>query len=468
MPRFLTSAAILALIFFVWGGATVRYQKFPWSVINPIEQEIKAFIQGDVSENTKISEKIANDLSLRPSRQLFDYASNNSRVYLDIKIPELKDRRVPPGLYLSRKNQHLEGYRFIFGTFDFTAHLHGGILLDQQNRVVNTWVVDEDAIKAAVQADSAKTGSKQKYQPPARRLPQGVEIFPDGSIVFNDGDRGNGMHRLDRCGRYIWTTPGRFHHVIDFNQDDGTIWTFGAGDMMQLDPETGTVLRSITLGELHSANPGLSLFSVRRDLSNGVWHYDPIHKNDIESLSGADALNYPLFEQGDLLVSHRATNLLFVFDPDTLKVKWWRAGQTRRQHDPDWQADGSITVFDNNLRENYGDNWDGYLPDDDTVRYSRIWKIQPEQFSAEIIYDGKLDNMYSGERSKHQVLPNGNILITSAHQGRILEVTPEGNTVYEFLNRYDDKQNLILSEAKWLPGNYFDVDFSDRSQCNEK
>ena len=274
------------------------------------------------------------------------------------------------------------------------------------------------------------------------------------------------MHRMDRCGRYTWSTLGHFHHAITLDSDDGSIWSFGSEDMMQLDPNSGAVLNTISLTDVRQANPDLSIFSPRRDLGNGKWHYDPIHKNDIESLSGDHAQNFRDFNQGDLLVSHRATNLLFVFDPDTLEVKWWRAGQTRRQHDPDWQDTGVITVFDNNLRENYAENWDGYLPDGERERYSKIWEINPGNFSAKIIYDGEVDNMYSGERSKHQVLPNGNILITSAHEGRVLEVTPDGQTVFEFLNTYDDEQNLILSEAIWLPPDYFSEDLSDTSACD--
>jgi hypothetical protein len=464
--RFLKFAVIFFVVSFLWGTVSARYQKFPWSIIHPVEQEIREFIQGDTSENTKITEKIANDLSLRPSRQLFDYATDNSRLYKEITIPGLKERRALPILFSPGNDRRQDGYRFIFGSFDFTTHLHGGILLDRNNTVVNTWVVDEEAIKQVIQSATDRDGIERKYKPAARRLPQGVEVLPDGSIIFNDGDRGNGMHRLDRCGRYTWSTTGYFHHSIDLNPDDGTLWTFGPGDMMQLDPETGSILRSISLGDVQFANSGLSLFGVRRNLDSGVWDYDPIHKNDIEPLSRTDASGFTGFEPGDLLVSHRATNLIFVFDPDTLKVKWWRAGQTRRQHDPDWQGDGSITVFDNNLRENYGENWDGFLPDGSNTRYSRIWKFYPDRLSAEIIYDGIQDNMYSGERSKHQMLPNGNILITSAHQGRVLEVSPEGDTVFEFLNRYDEKQNLILSEAKWLPPDFFNIDFSDSSACH--
>ena len=465
MLRFPVIALGSALLFFAWGVATAQFKWFPWSLIAPIEQEIREFVQGDASEQTGITEKLANDLSIRPSRQLFDYQPNPSRDYVEFPIPRLKDRRDAPRLFVNDNGGYLKGYRFIFGSFDFDTHLHGAILLNPDNELVNYWVVDEDHIKKTIQAERADNPDVAKYKPAARRLPQGVIVMRDGSIVFNDGDRGNGMHRMDRCGKTMWTSTGHYHHSITLDQDDQTLWTFGPQDMMQLDPESGAILKTISLEQLHRANPDLSVFTMRRDLSNGVWHYDPIHKNDIESLTNEHLSSFPQFERGDLLVSHRSSNLVFVFDPDTLKIKWWRAGQTRRQHDPDWQNDGSITIFDNNLKENFSEEWDGALPDLPQGRFSRIFKLFPQTYGAEIIYDGEADDMYSGERSKHQILPNGNILMTSAHQGRILEVTGQGETVFELINQYDQSQSLILSEAIWLPPNYFQVDFADREGC---
>jgi hypothetical protein len=272
---------------------------------------------------------------------------------------------------------------------------------------------------------------------------------------------------MDRCGKTVWSTIGHFHHAVTFNKDDSTIWTFGPGDMMQLDPDTGHVLREISLNQLFEENPETTIFSVRRHLANGGWHYDPIHKNDIEALPQAYASQFPEFNAGDLVVSHRSSNLIFVFDPESLKIKWWRSGQTRRQHDADWQGDGSISVFDNNLRDTGLSAIQGKSNDGEDSRFSKIWKIKPGNYEAKILYDGSKDNMYSGERSKHQILPNGNILITSAHQGRVIEVTADGRTVFEFLNTYDEKQNLIVSEAIWLPLGFFDVKPGNWQQCSQ-
>jgi hypothetical protein len=175
------------------------------------------------------------------------------------------------------------------------------------------------------------------------------------------------------------------------------------------------------------------------------------HTNDVEPLTVKMAKSFPQFSAGDLLISMRSINLLFVLDPNSLKVKWWRIGQTRRQHDPDWQLDGSITVYDNNMHRNT----------------SRITRINPADYSAEILYDGVKEDFYSRIRGKHQVLPNNNILITISQQGRVLEVTNSGEVAFEFLNPYRSKNNakLLISEARYLPINYFT--FKEAPKCKE-
>jgi hypothetical protein len=148
-----------------------------------------------------------------------------------------------------------------------------------------------------------------------------------------------------------------------------------------------------------------------------------------------------MFEIGDLLLSFRTLNLVAVVDPDDRRVKWWSQGPWIGQHDPDFTSDGKISVYNNNTGRGR----------------SEIIKIDPgsgsvsnELFSGDVVFRSE----YMG---KHQYLPNGNILIVVPGEGRVLEVTANGEMVMEFNNLSSDSAefNEIVNNGYWLQADYF-------------
>lgn len=143
---------------------------------------------------------------------------------------------------------------------------------------------------------------------------------------------------------------------------------------------------------------------------------------------------------------------MFVLDPRTLRIKWWRIGPWDRPHDPDWGDDGRITVYSNNER-GVGD-------------YSKIVAIDPETYDAEVLLDGADHDFYSGLNGNHDMTADGGILATSSLQGRIFEVDAEGRLVFDFINLYDGEagETLHVSDATFLPPGFFDA--ARRPDCN--
>jgi hypothetical protein len=267
----------------------------------------------------------------------------------------------------------------------------------------------------------------------------GIEALPDGSIVFNF-DAGESLVKMDRCGKIRWKLGDGIHHSV-FRAEDGTFWVPLGNSIAQISPE-GKRLQFINPAKMIRDNELLGLFYIP-DLYNPM-----IHPNDVEVLSSKDAPAFPLFEAGDVLYSMRDVNLVMVFDPDTREVKWWQHGPWLRQHDPDFLPDGTISILNNRM---------GY-------QYSNIMTIDPVTRKTKVIYESRNDpRFFTALRGKHQHLANGNVLITSTHEGRAFEVTPEGEIVWQYINRYDATRTAVISQANRYDRDYFTV--ADWSDC---
>ncbi|MFB6375146.1 MAG: arylsulfotransferase family protein, partial [Bradymonadaceae bacterium] len=64
---------------------------------------------------------------------------------------------------------------------------------------------------------------------------------------------------------------------------------------------------------------------------------------------------------------------------------------------------------------------------------SRIMHFDPTTHEVEWVYDGSAKRPFGSDvLGSQQMLPNGNVLITSSREGRIFEVSPSGRVVWEF------------------------------------
>lgn len=302
-------------------------------------------------------------------------------------------------------------------------------------------------------------------RPSHRKFVHGFEILPDGSIIFTF-DGSISLQRFNACGERQWSTPGDFHHAVTLDDIGETIWTFEGNltdsAFAQVDVDDGAVLRRIPILDVVAANPKTDVLEIRKLHGNdsnansrnteGKWQEDPFHFNDVDPLPAALVESFPGFEAGDLLVSARSLNLVFVLDPDTLEIKWWRSGAVQRQHDPDWLPSGEILVFNNRMSRDY----------------SEILTINPATMEVNTLLDGRDLDFYTRIRGKSQLIDSGNLLVTSPQQGRAFEVTDAGETALEFINIKSDSDDTsyVISEIRWLPLDFFKEDTWTCAQQN--
>jgi hypothetical protein len=311
-------------------------------------------------------------------------------------------------------------------------------LIDRDGEIVHEWRVDPSELFP----ESPTTRRA------VRNLDiQGSYLFPNGDVLVNVEYAGT--LRLDACGRVRWRLLEGGHHSIA-RAMDGSFWIPGVTpeprsaspghpdgfpgltepvyqDLILHIAEDGSVLERLNVLDLLYRN-GLEwhLVDERR-----TGHDDPTHLNDVEPLPASLADEYPGFEAGDLVVSLRHLDLVFVLDPRSRRVKWHASEPFIMQHDPDFLGEGWIGVFDNRR--------------DGTARGtmlggSRIVALQPHTDSMRVLFPGPASEpFYTHHRGKWQMLENGNLLLVESAAGRVVEVGLDGGTVWEWIAEpYED------------------------------
>jgi hypothetical protein len=363
----------------------------------------------------------------------------NWRHYLGIRSEyALATSRSEGGVITYDRHAAFDGYTFIAAYGAGRLPGFNAYLLDMDGRVVHEW----DGSVRRIWPDPGKIaaigwdGSVDIH---------GVHLFDNGDVVLNIGALGT--VKLDRCSRVLWTVERPTHHHVE-PLPDGTLLlpstifrTSRPTDQPFVGVGPSGFYMDDTILRLDAAGRPLDERSVIEILLHGGWasalisgpgsrkafaEQDPMHVNDIEVLTPELAASFPMFAAGDVMISVRQLNTIFVADPKDWRIKWLMTGPFVGQHDPDFMANGHIMVYDNRLT--------GETP---RLGMSRLLEIDP--LSRQIVWSftgNDEQQFYAKARGEHQELPNGNILFVDPYGGRLIEIAPRaGNrTVWEWVN----------------------------------
>ena len=292
-----------------------------------------------------------------------------------------------------------------------SAHAPEATLMDMDGRVLHRWAVDFETTPAT---------ATNRALPYWRR----VHLLPNGDLLAIH--EGLGMIRIDRDSKLLWAFRNRAHHDI-FVADDGDIYTLTrrAHIVPRIHPE-----RPIFEDFIYVLTPGgrtKTRISLLVALENSKFAHhlerrraagDIFHTNTLEILAGEHVARSAAFGRGNALVSIRELDLLAIVDLESEEVVWARAGDWRRQHQPTLLDTGTMLLFDNQGRDGE----------------SRVLELDP--LTGEIVwsFSGDGRDLYSELNGSCQRLANGNTLITESDRGRAIEVSPDGEIVWEFVS----------------------------------
>lgn len=339
-------------------------------------------------------------------------------------------------------------------------------VIDMDGSLVHNWDIEWFEIWPEVTHISAT----DPYIPQARPGTHihGTLLAENGDLIFNFEHLG--LVRLDICGDVVWRLPYRTHHSI-YQDEFGHLWVSGQINheaplphlpnytppfveptILEVSLE-GEILTEISVIELLQENnlPGLLYMSTTNNTSTELSG-DTLHLNDVETFPST--MTEGVFKAGDIMVSLRNINTLFVFNPNNRQITYLSIGEFVRQHDPDFIDGNTISIFDNN----------NLAPADSGVQSKIIIQSLPDD-EPYIYYTGSEEHpFFTDIMGKHEWLPNGNMIITESRNGRAFEIDSEGTIVWEYINILDNGFVGIVEELHRLSAEFDRPFFEQKSQ----
>ena len=262
-----------------------------------------------------------------------------------------------------------------------------------------------------------------------------VEPLQDGSLLAITKDRDLALHAWDSS--VLWRTRLRAHHDLARRADGSMLVLVRGPGTMDIAGHSTVVLTDEVVevgadGEVGAHHPLLPLFAEdvsayrrgritamhaaegRRAVLRPGGIGDALHTNSIavleEDIEG-------IAPAGSILLSFRATSRIAIVDADFEEVLFrWGRGELEGQHDATPLEGGNLLMFDNGNRRSA----------------SRAIELDPR--SGTIVWSYEAEGLYSQLRGGAQRLSTGNVLITEADSGHAIEVSREGEVVWEFWN----------------------------------
>lgn len=327
-----------------------------------------------------------------------------------------------------------------------SAHDCVAMLLDMEGKEVYRW-----------------TAPFRQTWPHAKHLPSWVpdnflhlrcgHVYPNGDLltVYSttaSTPYGSGMAKVDRNGKPIWTYDANAHHDFAFAKD-GSIYTLthrlrrlGDDDERLADTSDVPVIEDFMV-VLSPDGEELKSFSLLESLLDSPYFRRPFfhadrfgditHCNAISLVGPGFASHHEGVSDGDVLVCLRNLGLVVVLNPESEKIVWATNGPWSHPHDPDPLENGNLLIFDNYIVQ--GQEHGSAVLEFDPKTRDIVWQ-----------YAGTAESPFRSDlRSRQQLLPGGNVLITEADGGRLLEVARDGQVVWEFINpiRGGDQKELV-------------------------
>ena len=267
-------------------------------------------------------------------------------------------------------------------------------------------------------------------------------LLPDGHLLYagrlrdrplDFGGAGGKLVEVDWDGNIIWRYEDPYMHHDFYRMDNGNTMVLR---WVSVPHEIAVRVKGGLPGTERRGMIWADSFQEVTPAGKVVWewlgyeHLDPAvdiicplcHRSEWTHANACFVL-----PNGDILTTFRRTDTIALIDKGTGDIKWrWGVGELAHPHNPTLLDNGNILVFDNGVHRKQGTGFRSY---------SRVLEVNPKTGKIEWEYQSvPPHHFYAPVISGCQRLPNGNTLICEGTEGRLFEVTPDKEVVWEFVN----------------------------------
>lgn len=428
---------IVGVIFFVWGLAAGTNKIFPWQQIAPFYDELYAFLTFTDGPPRSTSDKVL----LHPLERRLSHQGS--------------------GFIVRDKNFSDDGYllisRYSKSLGDSTVELFS----IAEQKILYVWPFPLQEIAKRANSMTFAGGNpldKDSF------LPLHPLLLDDGGLVVSGG-KNTPLVRINACGKIVWMIDRKFHHSNELDHNGNIISPIvieGKGPLKSPIQDDGYAIVSLD-GEIleeHSI-ADILLKNGYRGLLYGVGHFmhDRIHLNDAQPVlfSTEDA------DVGDVLLSARSISSVFLFQPDSGKIKWLQTGPWLNQHDINQLEDGTYSIFGNDVVTGPA-GYPSFVENDK----SDIYIFNPKNGTikhpfSNVMSEKKIATLTSG---RARLLDNGDAFIEASDDGKLFRIS-KNRVRWEYVNSVTPPDIVgMLSWSSYLKRDELDLKWKENLNCD--
>jgi hypothetical protein len=322
-------------------------------------------------------------------------------------------------------------------------------LIDMLGRVVHTWKADPERHGEAWFLRRLASGNwlSLVFHTPHFHDSSSPDRAPDS---FSRADFESEVVELDWDGRVVWRwrapTGWHIHHDMARLGNGNTLMllekqadvaavsdkTIAENFFIEVDPGGKIVWEWYTSDHFDQFGYSDAATEMMHQRGKDVFHTNTLAVLPGNSLEDSDGR----FAKGNILSCQRNTNVIFIIHKNSAEVVWtWGSerGQLVGPHHPEMLHNGNVLIYDNGGQGGYPPRvrFDTRLVEVSPTTGDIVWQYAHEPYSFK-----PTSKFFSSSWGSVQRLPNGNTFSLDCHKGRLFEVTPSGEIVWEYISPF--------------------------------